>query len=104
MTNPLRLTLWPESTPPSESTLRAILQTEGLDFYAWSNGPNDVYAPHVHSYDKVLYCVHGSITFQLIELGIWHKLNPGDRLDLPAGTVHAAQVGEQGVTCFEAQR
>jgi hypothetical protein len=31
-------------------------------------------------------------------------LNPGDRLDLPAGTVHDAVVGPQGVVCLEAHR
>jgi quercetin dioxygenase-like cupin family protein len=100
----LRLTPWTEATPPTESRLRALLSQQGLDFYAWSNGPGDVYAPHAHDYDKVLYCVRGSITFQLIESGTWHKLNAGDRLDLPAGTVHAAEVGAEGVVCFEAHR
>jgi hypothetical protein len=27
---------------------------------------------------------------------------PGDRLDLPASVVHAAEVGENGVVCLEA--
>ncbi len=96
------LTPWPESTPPTEAELRAILTRQGLDFYAWSNGPNDVYAPHTHPYDKVIYVVRGSITFQLIELGTWHTLHPGDRLNLPAGIVHAAEVGAEGVACLEA--
>ncbi|HZQ05448.1 MAG TPA: hypothetical protein VFD70_02640 [Anaerolineae bacterium] len=26
----------------------------------------------------------------------------GDRLDLPRGTIHAAHVSAEGVTCFEA--
>jgi uncharacterized protein YjlB len=98
----LHITPWKESTSPTESTLREILTREGLDFYAWSNGPFDIYAPHSHPYDKVIYVVRGSITFQLIELGIWHKLNTGDRLDLPAGIVHAAEVGADGVVCLEA--
>jgi hypothetical protein len=29
-------------------------------------------------------------------------MTPGDRLDLPAGVLHAALVGEQGVVCLEA--
>jgi hypothetical protein len=29
-------------------------------------------------------------------------LNAGDRLDLPAGIVHDADVGPQGVVCLEA--
>ncbi|MEW5941207.1 MAG: cupin domain-containing protein [Chloroflexota bacterium] len=98
----LQVTRWIESTPPTEAVLRDMLRREGLDFYAWSNGPNDVYAPHSHAYDKVIFVARGSITFQLVELGAWHKLKAGDRLDLPAGIVHAAHVGEEGVTCLEA--
>jgi len=100
----LKITPWTESTPPAESALRNLLTREGLDFYAWSNGAYDIYAPHTHPYDKVIYVVRGSITFQLIELGQWHKLNAGDRLDLPAGIVHAAEVGAEGVVCLEAHK
>ena len=39
------------------------LRAEASGCYAWSNGPGDRYAPHTHSYEKVLYCVDGSITF-----------------------------------------
>src|SRR5512139_2053930 len=100
----LQHTPWAGSAPPAESGLRSLLQAEGLDFYAWSNAPFEIYAPHAHDYDKVLYCVRGSITFQLVGPGTWYKLSPGDRLDLPAGTVHAAEVGEQGVLCYEAHK
>jgi hypothetical protein len=31
-------------------------------------------------------------------------MKPGDRLDLPARTLHAATVGPEGVTCLEAAR
>jgi hypothetical protein len=40
----------------------------------------------------------------LPEEGHTLRLEIGDRLELAAGTVHAALVGEQGVTCWEAQR
>ncbi len=100
----LRSTPWIESSHPPESALRELLTREGLDFYAWSNSPNDIYAQHTHPYDKVIYVVRGSITFQLIQLGQWHKLKAGDRLDLPAGIVHAADVGAEGVVCLEAHK
>jgi quercetin dioxygenase-like cupin family protein len=77
---------------------------EGLSPYTWSNGPHDVYSPHLHSYDKVIYVVQGSITFGLPELGGKLSLRAGDRLDLPANTVHDAVVGPQGVICLEAHR
>ena len=44
----------------------------------------------------------GSITFHLPELGRDLVLAAGDRLDLPAGTLHGADVGSNGGTCLEA--
>jgi mannose-6-phosphate isomerase-like protein (cupin superfamily) len=82
--------------------LRARLATEGLDASAWGNAPGDTYAAHRHGYDKVLAAEHGSITFHLVELGRDVDLKAGERLDLPAGTLHAATVGGAGVRCLEA--
>ena len=93
---------WPDSVPPTESTLIKICAEEGLSPYQWSNGPHDVYSAHKHSYDKVIYVVRGSITFGLPEEGREILLKAGDRLDLPANTVHDAVVGPQGVVCLEA--
>lgn len=104
MDNSPQITRWSASTPPTESTLRQLCADEGLSPYPWSNGPHDVYPAHKHSYDKVIYVLRGSITFGLPELGQRHTLNAGDRLDLPAGTVHDAVVGEQGVLCLEAHK
>jgi quercetin dioxygenase-like cupin family protein len=63
-----------------------------------------VYAAHSQSYDKVIYVLRGSITFGLPELGEKLTLHAGDRLDLPAGTIHDAVVSAQGVTCLEAHK
>ncbi len=75
---------------------------EGLRPHAWSNDAGFRYEWHAHDYDKVLICVAGSITFHT-RAGD-RQLRPGDRLDLPAGTEHAATVGPHGVTCLEASR
>jgi len=103
MTSP-HVTLWAGSTTPAESTLRQLYADEGMSPYQWSNGPHDVYSAHTHSYNKVIYVVRGSITFGLPELGQKLTLNAGDRLDLPAGTVHDAVVGGQGVVCLEGHK
>ncbi len=87
---------------PSEHEVRARLAAEGLTASAWGNGPFDHYAAHRHDYDKVLVAATGGITFHLPELGRDVLLSAGDRLDLPAGTLHAADVGPDGVTCLEA--
>jgi quercetin dioxygenase-like cupin family protein len=80
----------------------ARLRDEGRSASPWSNGPGDRYAPHDHDYDKVLVVVAGSITFGLPGLDRSVDLVEGDRLDLPARTVHDAIVGPRGVTCLEA--
>ncbi|KAA0278050.1 MAG: cupin [Chloroflexi bacterium] len=104
MKNAPRVTPWPDSTPPTRTALWQLMVEEGLDPYAWSNGPFDIYSAHSHSFDKVIYVVQGSITFGLPELNQSLILKPGDKLDLPAGVVHDAHVGEEGVVCLEGHK
>ena len=91
--------------PPTEQVLRQIYAREGLQPYAWSNGPHDVYGVHAHPYEKVLRVVRGSIRFDLVA---GHHtsvdLHPGDELVLPAGVAHSAVVGPEGVICLEAHQ
>lgn len=96
------LTGWPATLAPSREELHKRLVAEGLKPTWWSNGPGDRYAPHEHSYDKVLYCARGEITFVIEPDGAAFDLRAGDRLDIPAGTRHSAVVGNNGVTCVEA--
>ena len=103
---------WKEPLPPQEQELRVRMQREGLSPYAWSNGPEDYYAAHSHSYEKVLYCVRGSIRFIIHhersvganQAEEYLDLNPGDCMILPAGVRHSARVGPNGVTCLEGAR
>ena len=81
---------------------RAAFAAEGLEPHSWSNGAGYRYGSHRHAYHKVLYCVAGSITFHTPDGDV--TLHPGERLDLPAGTEHAATVGPDGVSCLEAAR
>lgn len=78
------------------------LRSEGLAPHAWANGPGDRYGWHRHEYHKALYCVSGSIVFHTKDGDV--SLQPGDRMDLPPGTDHAATVGPHGVQCVEAAR
>jgi quercetin dioxygenase-like cupin family protein len=80
------------------------LRAEASGCYSWSNGAGDRYAAHSHRYEKVLYCVDGSITFVLAEEGRKLELRAGDRMVLRAGTVHSAVVGDAGCTCIEGRR
>ncbi len=95
---------WQEMAEPQEATLRKRMQQEGLSPHSWSNDPGDSYAVHSHNYEKVLYCVRGSIRFDMPASGDSVDLTPGDCLILPANTPHSAYVGSGGVTCIEAAR
>ena len=95
---------WPHPHPPTDAELRQLMAAEDLQPYLWSNAPGDTYAPHTHSYHKVIYVVYGSITFGLTSEGKQVSLKAGDRLDLPPNIMHDAQVGPEGVACLEGHR
>ena len=78
------------------------MAAEGLSASGWGNAPDDQYAPHRHDYDKVIVVTAGSITFELPEAERRIEVRAGDRLGLPAGTLHGARVGSAGVSCLEA--
>jgi quercetin dioxygenase-like cupin family protein len=97
-----RVTTWVGPELPTEAAIRHVLETEGLHYERWSNGPLDVYFAHSHPFNKVIYVVTGAITFVLPTDGTRFTMQVGDRLDLPAGTMHEAVVSTLGVACFEA--
>jgi quercetin dioxygenase-like cupin family protein len=53
------------------------------------DAPGEVYEAHKHDADQTLYLVVGSI--ELEADGNAFRLEPGDKLELPAFTVHAAK-------------
>ena len=87
---------------PDGTGISERVEAEGLGPQSWGNGPGETYDWHSHPYDKVLYCVKGSIVFHGRDGD--YPLQPGDRLDIDAGTEHAASVGAYGVECMEAAR
>jgi len=99
-----RIDLWQGGAAPTAAEIEDVMRDQGLDPYVWSNGPGDRYAVHTHPYQKVLYVVRGSITFTFIGSGHQVTLFPGDRLNLPPGIAHEAEVGPEGVVCMEAHR
>jgi len=96
-----KIVRWDRSVTPAPSDLQSQLLQAGLFPYDWSNAPGDSYAPHVHDYDKVIVVVHGSITWVLPETNETFETHAGDRIELPRGTWHAAEVGPEGVLCLE---
>lgn len=98
----LKVTPWIADLPPTESAIRSLLEDEGRTYYRWGNAPWDTYPAHAHPFNKIIYVLSGTITFSLPLNDGAVTLHPGDRLDLPAGTLHSAIVGAAGVECFEA--
>jgi quercetin dioxygenase-like cupin family protein len=95
---------WDRDDPPSAGTVASRLRDEGVEPYAWSNGPGDRYPVHEHAYTKLLICAAGSITFLVGTDALPVELGPGDGFVLPPGTPHAAVVGPAGCTCLEGHR
>ena len=82
------------------TTMEADFRARGLQPHGWSDAPGYTYGWHEHSYRKVLCCVSGSIRFHTAQGDI--QLEPGEWMELPAGTRHSATVGPAGVSCLEA--
>lgn len=99
MTN-VELTPYHGTSPPVEGTIADRLRGEATDCHRWSNGPGATYAVHHHPYRKILYVTHGSITFTPGGAPPL-TMHRGDRVEIPAGTPHAAEVGLDGVVCWE---
>jgi quercetin dioxygenase-like cupin family protein len=59
------------------------------------DAPGEVFEPHKHDADQVLYLVEGTMKFEAD--GRVHHLEPGDKLELPAFTVHSVEVPEGAV-------
>lgn len=59
---------------------------------SWRDAPGDVYDAHKHDADQTLYVVEGQIEFGVN--GEILRLSPGDKLELPAHTVHTASAPE----------
>lgn len=100
----VRVTPWPGPGPATESAVRKRLAEEHLSGHRWSNGSGAVYGAHSHDYHKVIYVVRGAVAFGLPERNESVALSAGDRMDLPAGVVHDAVAGSEGVVCIEAHR
>jgi quercetin dioxygenase-like cupin family protein len=102
VTDDLTRLTWSDREPPDSVARR--LRSEGIEPYAWSNGPGDRYDTHSHPYEKVLMCAAGSITFFVGSDQTAVELRPGEGFVLPAGTDHSAVVGAEGCTCLEGHR
>lgn len=91
---------WTKHVPITEAAVKEAVREAGLIAMRWEGEPRQTYAPHHHLLAKTLWCASGHITFQVDGREV--TLGAGDKMILPAGTVHSAVAGPQGVACFEA--
>jgi quercetin dioxygenase-like cupin family protein len=99
--NEVRKYRWSRVYESAEEELESLLRSKDITTERWQAEPIEVFEPHVHDYDKTLWCAEGSIMFEI--LGNVYSLQPGDVLELPALTMHSAQAGMSGCVCYEAR-
>jgi uncharacterized protein YjlB len=95
---------WQWDKTLSEAAIIRQLEMEGLETQRWKNVSGTRYQAQRYEFDKVILVMRGSILFRIPDTGEEVSLNPGDRLELPAGTSHEAIVGPMGVVCLEGRR
>jgi len=98
----LAVVAWSGAGPPDEAALRRRLEAEGFDVFAWRDPPGARYAAHHHEHDESIWLVRGELTFEIA--GRAYRLGPGDRLMLPARTVHTAAGGPAGAAYLVGRR
>lgn len=87
----LRLDRWlPEDGPLGEKRMMALLEHEGYEVAAFAYRPGTLFPPHEHAQDKCDAVIEGHLRITVGETV--YDLGPGDRLYLPAGTRHSADV------------
>ncbi len=94
---------WGKKSKPTLDELKVILQNEGLQCELYSDPPRMKYGRHKHDFDDFIVIVAGRMKVGT-DAGTW-IMNPGDRLDLPANTVHWAEVvGKEDVKYLSAAK
>ena len=85
------VTHWDHATGPLQlTTLRQILHREGMITAWWSDLPGTHSPAHAHPFPETRWVLSGFLRVKLGDEVL--ELEPGDRLDLPANTVHATEV------------
>ena len=92
---------WSRDYESAEEELEQLFKHKHIKAERWHAQEYEQFDEHQHDYDKQLWCAEGSIIFTVAGKRI--SLQPGDALDLPAGTKHAATAGFTGAVCYESR-
>ena len=87
----IRLERWTaEDGPLTEKRLMAAMEREGYEVAVYAYRSGTVFPEHTHAQEKCDAVLEGVL--RITVEGVAYDLESGDRLYLPAGTLHAAEV------------
>jgi len=91
----VRLERWDAADGPlTERRMMRLLEREGYEVAAWTYREGTVFSEHAHAQDKCDAVLEG--TLRITVGGESWDLQAGDRLYLPAGKRHSAEVVGRG--------
>ncbi len=94
---------WTKSKRPTLEELKKNLDQMGRESVLYSDLPGTKYGRHKHPFEDFIVIVSGRMKLTT-DTGEW-MLKPGDRLDLPPNTVHAAaMIGKEEVRYLSAAK
>jgi quercetin dioxygenase-like cupin family protein len=94
---------WTKTKKPTLEELKRNLDAQGIESELYSDRPGTKYGRHKHPFDDFVLIVQGKMKI-ITDTGEW-TLKPGDRLDIPANTIHAADIlGKEEVKYLSAAK
>jgi quercetin dioxygenase-like cupin family protein len=94
---------WVKSKKPTLEELKKNLVEKGIESELYSDLPGTKYGRHKHPFDDFVLIVQGKMKI-VTDTGEW-TLKPGDRLDIPANTIHSAEMmGKEEVKYLSAAK
>lgn len=96
----LRKYRWSKYYEAAEEELVALLNKRRIDTERWIADSMQDFEPSVSTSDKQIWCAEGSIIYT-VDGDKQFSLQPGDTLDIPAGSNYEATAGISGCVCYE---
>ena len=91
---------WGDAT---ETNMRWRLESQGYSVIRYDYPPGTYFPNHTHNFGKKDAVVSGRFSIRVE--GLEFVLGPGDMLEVPAGTVHSAEVmGSETVVSLDASK
>jgi quercetin dioxygenase-like cupin family protein len=100
----VRVEHWREEWGPlGEAAMRKRLEAEGYSVSRYTYPPGTYFSAHTHEVDKKDTVLRGRLKIEAEGKEV--VLQPGDMIEIPAGTVHTAEVvGSEAVVSLDATR